>query len=80
MLLTPPHQRGTLGATLVSDEITSGQAFGIEFTVTFILLLAVMASSDTKPTDVTGSTPMSMGLTVGMCHLLAVSSLFIRLQ
>jgi len=72
MILTPPSLRGTLGATLVSKEITVGQAFGIEFMVTFILLLAVCASMDTKRTDLQGSTPILIGLTVAGCHLFGV--------
>ena len=71
-LLTPSHLQGDLGVPRVSKYITSGQAFGIEFFITFVLLLAVMTSFDTNRSDRQGSVPTVLGLGVAMCHFMAV--------
>ncbi|ESO82234.1 hypothetical protein LOTGIDRAFT_170145 [Lottia gigantea] len=72
MAMTPVEKHGTLGMTLVSDKINIGQAVGIEFFITFILVFTVFASCDSKRKDLNGSIPLTIGLSVTMCHLFAI--------
>ncbi|XP_070191487.1 aquaporin-4-like [Littorina saxatilis] len=64
--VTPSHRRGTLGVTLVADEITVWQGLVVEIIATFVLVLAIFASVDSKRTDHSGSTALSIGLVVTM--------------
>uniref|UniRef100_A0A0B6ZX72 Aquaporin n=1 Tax=Arion vulgaris TaxID=1028688 RepID=A0A0B6ZX72_9EUPU len=70
--LTPESYHGNLGMTMVNSKINLGQAVGIEFFVTLVLVFAVFASCDAKRKDLNGSTPLSIGLAVTMCHLWAI--------
>ncbi|GFN77137.1 Aquaporin [Plakobranchus ocellatus] len=73
--LTPHEYRGNLGCTLVSDRITPAQGFGVELFVTFVLVFTVFASCDGKRKDLNGSAPLTIGLSVTMCHLWAGNNL-----
>jgi aquaporin-4 len=53
--------------------VTVEQAFGIEFMITFVLVFTVFASVDNRRTDLNGSTPLTIGFSVALCHLFAVS-------
>lgn len=72
--LTPASHResGSLGLTKVNPSLTGAQAFGVEFFVTLVLVLTVFASCDKKRRDLNGSFPLSIGLSVTMCHLFAI--------
>lgn len=72
--LTPATRRGDLGATIISSDLTAAQAFGVELLITFLFVLAVFASRDSARTDLGGSSPLTIGLAVVVCHLFAVSS------
>ena len=67
----------SLGVTGVNKVLTCAQGFGIEFMITFVLVFTVFASCDSKRTDLNGSAPLAIGLSVTMCHLWAVSQSFI---
>ncbi|XP_050399050.1 aquaporin-5 isoform X2 [Patella vulgata] len=70
--LTPDTQRLDLGATaMLRRGVTSPQGFGVELLVTFVVVLAVFASDDTKRRDLRGSAPLTIGLAVVVCHLFA---------
>ncbi|XP_059147771.1 aquaporin-4-like isoform X2 [Physella acuta] len=72
MGVTPEAHHGNLGMTLVSNKITVGQAIGVELFVTFVLVFTVFASCDSKRKDLNGSAPLTIGLSVTMCHLWAI--------
>ena len=72
--MTPRNDSG-YGITGVSELITPGQAVGVEFFITFVLVLVVYgaaADSDNAP-NVKGSAPLAIGLSITACHLFAVS-------
>ena len=69
---TPVEMRGPLGATGLGKGVTAGMAVGIEFFITFALVLTVFASCDSKRTDLKGSFPLTIGLSITMAHLWAV--------
>lgn len=71
--LTPTNVEGNLGLTSISTGLTREQGFGVEFMVTMILVLTVFASCDVKRTDLNGSAPLTIGFSVTLCHLFAVS-------
>lgn len=73
--VTPGKYQGTLGCTVPHEDIGAQQAFGVEFLITFILVFTVFASCDTKRNDLRGSAPLTIGLSVTVCHLFAVSPL-----
>ncbi|ESO82755.1 hypothetical protein LOTGIDRAFT_94507, partial [Lottia gigantea] len=71
--LTPPHKRTDLGATAkLGESVTAAQGFGIELLVSFVVVMAVFASNDTKRRDLRGSQPLTIGLAVMVCHLFAI--------
>lgn len=64
-----------LGMTKVSTElINAGQGFGIEFFITFILVLVVFGSAadENNAPNVKGSAPLAIGLSITTCHLFAI--------
>lgn len=75
--LTPVSLRSGLGSTSIDPLLTKQQGFGIEASITFVLVLTVFACCDTKRTDLNGSAPLTIGLAVTLCHLFAVSFSFI---
>lgn len=62
---------GTMGSTLVADDVSVFQAFVIEIIITFVLVFVVMSSIDTGRKDLGGSVPLSIGLAVTTCVLAA---------
>ncbi|XP_012945639.1 aquaporin-4 [Aplysia californica] len=70
--LTPNEFRNNLGATLLGDHVSVGQGIGVELFITFVLVLTVFASCDGKRRDLKGSAPLTIGLSVTMCHLFAI--------
>ena len=71
--VTPKKFQGTLGQTMVNPEASPEQGFGVEFMITFVLVFTVFATCDSKRTDLQGSGPLTIGLSVTVCHLAAVS-------
>lgn len=70
--VTPYQRWGALGTTALNKEMEAGRAFGVEFMITFVLVFTVFAACDGKRTDLKGSGPLSIGLSVTMCHLFAI--------
>ncbi|KAL8563630.1 hypothetical protein ACOMHN_055264 [Nucella lapillus] len=73
--LTPVSMQGSLGATRLEDGggLTQAQGFGVEAVITFVFVLAFFACQDRERRDLQGSTPLTVGLAVVVCHLFAVS-------
>ncbi|XP_044596531.1 aquaporin AQPAn.G-like isoform X1 [Cotesia glomerata] len=67
----PTTSRG-IGATTLSDGVDSGQGILMEAIVTFLLVLVVHATTDSKRRDTTGWAPLAIGLTITVAHLAAV--------
>jgi glycerol uptake facilitator-like aquaporin len=61
--------------TTVNPNINVGQAFGVEFLITFVLVLTVFgaAADDNNAPCVKGSAPLAIGLSISTCHFFAVS-------
>jgi len=76
--LTPPEQVGGLGVTGLNTGVTAAQGFGVEMFITMFLVLTVFAACDSKRTDLGGSFPLQIGLSVTIGHLWAVSSHFLH--
>merc|ERR1712212_1172777 len=57
-----------------SNAINAGQGFGIEFFMTFVLVLVVFGSAadDIAAKNTKGSAPLAIGLSITTCHLYAV--------
>ena len=71
--LVPETKVGSLGNTVLNEEVTGAQGFGIELMITFVLVLTVFAVSDERRIDLKGSAPLAIGLSITMCHMFAVS-------
>jgi Major intrinsic protein len=74
-LLTPENVRGDIGLTSINVALNLQQAFGVELIITFVLVFTVFASVDPSRRDLNGSAPLTIGLSVTLCHLFAVSFL-----
>ena len=63
-----------LGKTALSEHVSTGQGFGIEFLITFVLVLCVFgaAADDDNAPNVKGSAPLAIGLSIATCHLFAI--------
>ncbi|XP_062979273.1 aquaporin-1 [Elgaria multicarinata webbii] len=62
----------TLGLNELADGINPGQGLGIEIIATLQLVLCVLATTDRRRNDVSGSGPLAIGLSVALGHLLAI--------
>ncbi|XP_045129483.1 aquaporin AQPAe.a-like isoform X2 [Portunus trituberculatus] len=67
--LTPTDKQGNLGMTQLGEGVNSGQAFGVELLITFILVLTVFGVCDERRNDVKGTGPLAIGLSVTASHL-----------
>ena len=74
--VTPGVVHGRLGATKVHSEMGLGQAFGVEFMITFLVVFTVFANLEPKRMDM-GSRSLAIGLAVILGHLFAVRTLFL---
>ncbi|KAE8290803.1 Aquaporin-1 [Larimichthys crocea] len=63
-------KKGSLGVNALN--VSKGQGFIIEFLATLQLVLCVIAVTDKRRSDVTGSAPLAIGLSVGLGHFAAV--------
>uniref|UniRef100_A0A8D0C1L7 Aquaporin-5 n=1 Tax=Salvator merianae TaxID=96440 RepID=A0A8D0C1L7_SALMN len=66
--VTPPEIRGKL----LQNNTPVGQAVAVELILTFLLVLCVFASTDSRRTDDMGSPALSIGLSVTAGHLLGI--------
>ena len=72
--VTPVVVHGRLGVTMVHKEMGLGQAFGVEFMITFIVVFTVFANLEPKRIDM-GSRSLAIGLSVALGHLFAVGTI-----
>ena len=61
-----------------SYPVGVAQAFGVELIVTFTLVFTVFAACDGRRGDLKGSAPLTIGLSLTMCHIWAVSTNTVR--
>lgn len=73
-LITPESVRGKLGLTTINEALTVEQAFCVELVITFVLVFTVFSSVDKSRDDRHGSGPLTIGFSVTLCHLFAVSA------
>ncbi|XP_076976615.1 aquaporin-1 [Tamandua tetradactyla] len=62
----------SLGRNGLASGVNSGQGLGIEIIATLQLVLCVLATTDRRRRDLSGSGPLAIGLSVALGHLLAI--------
>merc|ERR1719158_2358501 len=65
------HGSSIPGVTQFSPGLNAGQAFLIEFVITFVLVLTVYAAAADDGNEVKGSSPLAIGLAIAIGHLFA---------
>ncbi|XP_053323924.1 aquaporin-1 [Spea bombifrons] len=70
--ITSQIDKNSLGLNGLSEGVSAGQGLGIEIIVTFQLVLCVLAVTDKRRTDISGSVPLAIGLSVALGHLIAI--------
>ncbi|KAJ6650695.1 hypothetical protein lerEdw1_004915 [Lerista edwardsae] len=70
--LTPQDIRGSLAVNGLQNNTSAGQAVAVELILTFLLVLCVFASTDSRRIDHLGSPALSIGLSVTAGHLLGI--------
>lgn len=58
--------------TSINELINPLEGMLVEALITFVLILVIQSVCDEKRTDIKGSIPLAIGLTVGLCHMTAV--------
>ena len=66
--------RGKLGANVLRDDVTAGQAVGVEALLSFLVVLTVCSATDTdrKMNDY-GLGPLMVGFAYSAAHFMGVS-------
>ncbi|KAK7872802.1 hypothetical protein R5R35_011923 [Gryllus longicercus] len=70
--LVPSEARGSLGMTKVEESLLPLQGFAIELFITSVLVAVVCAACDDRRSDLKGSMPLAIGLSITACHLGAI--------
>jgi len=74
--LVPDDTRGqsSLGSTQLGVDVSLLQGFGIEFFISFVLVMVVFgaAADENNAANVKGSAPLAIGLSITACHLFAI--------
>jgi len=71
-LLTEEGTNDSLCTPGPRPGVSLAQTFGYETLISFVLVFTVFATRDPVRTVISGSGPLSIGLSVAMCHLWAV--------
>lgn len=70
--VTPEESVGSLGATNVSEKLSSVEGFAVELILTFVLVLVVQSVCDERRKDIKGSAPLAIGLAITACHIAGI--------
>ena len=65
---------GTIGTSQLGNGVDAGQGFGIELLITFVFVFTIFSCVDGGRSDIGGSVPLTVGISIAMCHLWAVSN------
>jgi len=70
--ITPEENRYGMGVSKMNEHLTEAQGFGVEVLCTFMLVLTIFGTTDSRRTDVKGSISLAIGLAAVCTHLFGI--------
>lgn len=72
LMLSPGDVNTAVGNTAPNANMSLMQTLLVELIISFVLVWTVFSTCDSQRTDLAGSGPLAIGISIAMCHLWAI--------